>query len=77
MRVKRYPLYGFTDKLTNLMAESNMTLIEMADIIGVERKTLANYRDGVSNPDTLALAKICKLFNVSADWLLGLKAEQW
>lgn len=37
---------------------------------------LSNYRDGRSIPNAYSLLKVCQIYGVSADWLLGLSDEE-
>lgn len=36
---------------------------------------LGNYRDGRSIPNAYSMLKVCQIYGVSADWLLGLSEE--
>lgn len=69
-KVKHYPLVGFSKRLNDTFLKSGLTQIRLAEIIGIERKSIANYLYGVSEPQASILAKICKELHVSADYLL-------
>lgn len=65
----------FPSRLRELMETTNTTQQALADILGFQaRQSIAAYMDGTSSPDFDTLINICKCFNVSADWLLGLSA---
>lgn len=62
----------FQVRFRALYSRSNKTQKELAGDLGVSRPTVAGWLDGKNIPDILALEKIARLFNVSADYLLGL-----
>lgn len=39
---------------------------------GIHGAILGNYRDGRAIPNAYSLLKVCQIYGVSADWLLGL-----
>ena len=50
----------------------NMTAKEVSEKIGVTKQAVYNMEAGKSNPSVDTLMKLVKLYNVSADYLLGL-----
>ena len=60
-------------KLIELREKNGYTQNEVADIIGIARNTLSNYEKGKRSLDLITLRKICKLYNVSSDYLIGAK----
>lgn len=46
-----------------------------SDALGVERTRYLKWEGGVYSPPLDVLVKMCRLFNVSADYLLGLTEE--
>lgn len=69
MKIKRYPLIGFPERLNTVMA-GEMSDQNWAELLGCERKTILAWRHGSRQPDAVMLGKICKRAGVSADWLL-------
>lgn len=67
---KRYPPEGFCWRLYEVWLNSGLTQKEAAWRIGCERKTFMNWLYGDNAPSVLALARMCRLFGVSADYLL-------
>ena len=61
----------FSNKLKQLRADSGLSQQKAADKIGITRSAYSNYEQGLREPDLATLQKICILFNVSADYLLG------
>ena len=49
-----------------------MTAKEVSEKIGVSKQAIYNMETGASNPSVDTLMKLVKLYNVSADYLLGL-----
>lgn len=64
---------GFMRKLNALKAESGLTDPEIGIVCAVERKAVSRWRRGETFPDLVSFRQMCLLFNVSADWLLGLE----
>ena len=67
----------FAVRLTGVMESHGITQAKLSDMVrergGVlQRQTVSMYMNGQSKPDTERLTMICKVLNVSADYLLGL-----
>lgn len=61
----------FADRLKSLRDEQGLTQQYIADILNVGRATVAGYETKGKQPDFDKLQKLCDLFNVSLDYLLG------
>lgn len=61
---------GFADRLSKSMKTKNINNTKLAEMIGMERKTVSMWVNGYSMPNSLILARMCKVLNVSADYLL-------
>ncbi len=68
--MNRCPLEGFAERLRELWLASGKTQKEIAYRVGVNRKTLSDWICMVSMPSALYVARLCKEFHVSADYLL-------
>ena len=71
---KHYNL-TFATNLRQLLSEEEkkgITISSIAEEIGVNRQSLAQYRDGNNVPDVEILRRISEYFNVSADYLIGI-----
>ena len=53
--------------------EQNISQEELALKIFVSRQTISNWENDMGEPPYETLKKICKYFEVSADFLLGLE----
>lgn len=62
----------FPERLKSVVRGSGETVINFSGSIGHDRKALYSWMDGRQVPNADALYTICRLYNVSADWLLGL-----
>ena len=63
-------------RLQRLKREKGMTQDEIADAVGVVRQTAGKWLVGISAPDAIALISLSKLFDVSTDYILGLKERE-
>jgi len=61
----------FPTRLRELMEQSGIKQKKLADAIGMRPQTVSLYTLGQSSPDVNTLTKICDVFNVNADYLLG------
>lgn len=61
---------GFADRLNQAMYDCDMNASQLAKLIGMERKTVYTWQWGYAMPNSLILARICKVLGVSADYLL-------
>lgn len=61
------------EKLKQLRKVKNKTLKEVAKELGITLSAYSNYEQGIREPSYDVLKKICKYYDVSADYLLGIK----
>ena len=65
-------------KINELIEDGNISINELAQKIGVTRQQIARWRKGKSEPIATNLMQICKIYGVSADYILGLpKGLHW
>jgi len=62
----------FSTRLKELRLENNLTQAQLAQQLNVSQRSISSWETGFRQPDYELLEKICKLFNVSADYLLGM-----
>lgn len=60
-------------RIKDLREDHDMTQDELAEEIGVSKRTLVRYESGSSEPTISVLIKIALLFDVSVDYIIGLK----
>lgn len=64
--------FNFKDNLGRIRTEKNMTQKKLAKATGFSINTIQNYESGISIPNAKKLYILCKVLEVSADYLLGL-----
>ena len=50
-----------------MRVNANLTQKAVADALGITERTLQNWENGVSAPDAVQFANICKLYQCSRD----------
>ena len=59
------------NKIENLRKKKKMSQEKLADLLGISRQTLSNYENDITSPDLNQSKKICEIFDVSLDELIG------
>lgn len=62
----------FSQRLKDLRIEKGLTLKHLSTELEMPLTTYANYEQGVREPNIETIKKLCKFYDVSADYLLGL-----
>ena len=62
----------FGKRFAGLRLEKNLTPKQVAEILGVSVRLISYWENGERECDFNLLVKICALFSVSADYLLGI-----
>lgn len=73
MKDGRVSCLAFQRRLKQCMAEQNINATQLSRRLGVERKTIYSYYNGLSEPTIYTILALCDIFHVSADWLIGRK----
>ncbi len=66
-------MYNIGKKIKELRQKNDMTQEKLADYLFVSYQAVSKWETGVSNPDISLIGPLSKLFNISADELLGLE----
>lgn len=61
------------DKLKQLRRQKGVTQKDVAEAIGVTLSAYSNYEQGIREPNNQILINLCKYYDVSADYLLGIE----
>ncbi len=61
-------------RLRELRLVRGWTQQQLADVLGIAKSTVSQYENNVNEPDLRMLARLCRLFDVPSDDLLGLQA---
>lgn len=59
-------------KIRQLRNEKHFTQTQLAEFLHVSQDTISLWELNKSLPDVKAIVELCKLFEISADYLLGL-----
>ena len=59
-------------RLKELRKKNNLSQAEFASKIGMQQQQYSRYEKGEREPQLKHIRRICKQFDISADWLLGL-----
>ncbi len=60
---------GFIDRLKLLRKKHNLTQRDFAKLIGSSQGNVGDWERGRSLPGAIAISRIVKQFDISADWL--------
>ena len=63
----------FSKRLKEIRIENGLNQKQVAEKLGISTTCYAGYEQGYRQPDLKMLTKICMLFSVSADYILGLE----
>jgi len=63
----------FCKRLKDMRLEFELTQKAVGDIMCVSYNTICSWEKGRSSPDIYELKKLAEFFDVSTDYLLGLK----
>ena len=68
----------YTERLRALRTDSDMSQAARAAAIGIDQKQYSRYETGTNELPLRYLMKLCQVYGVSADYLLGLpKGLSW
>lgn len=70
--MEEYSKEAIGRRIANLMIEDGLTYGKLADAIGCTPCTISHWTNGDTTPTTAILYELCRYFDVSADWILGL-----
>lgn len=65
----------FKDILKSIRKERGMTQKDVYELLKISPNGYASWEQGRTEPDIKSIKKLCKIFDVSADYLLGLEDE--
>jgi len=65
-------MLGFTERLLIMRKNGKISQKQAASVMDVSETQYQNYEYGKHLPTIDKIEKLCRCFNISADWLLGL-----
>lgn len=63
-------------RIRDLREDHDMTQDELAEKLGISKRTLLRYESGTSEPNISTLISLSLLFNVSIDYIVGSKDSE-
>ena len=73
--MKEFNRAQFAERLKELRAEKNIGQNALAKVLGLSNASVSYWETGKQTPSAEAVFKLAQFFNVSADFLLGLKDD--
>ena len=66
----------YIKRIRDLREDNDKTQQEIADVLGTSQTMYARYERGANELPLRHLIALCKYYNVSADYILGLSEKQ-
>ena len=67
---------SWNKRIKDLRIDHDMGKKELANKLDISERTLTRYESGISEPTISVLIKLSLLFNVSIDYIAGIKDEE-
>ena len=64
------------NRIRDLRKEHELLQQELTQKLGVNQTAVSQWERGVTTPSSTAMVDLCKLWNVTPDFLLGLSDEK-
>lgn len=68
-------MYIYAERMRGLREDRDMTQADVAKLIGTTKNQIGKYERSEQEMTVSVLIKICKLFNISANYLLDLPKD--
>ena len=62
----------FSNRLKELRVNANYTQQQIAEMLGMKQQSYTRYENNTGEPNLDTVVKLCKIFEVSSDYLLGI-----
>ena len=62
-------------RLRELREEKGLAQGQLAQIMGVNQRTISKYELGTSEPDIATIKKFCEFFKVTIDYFLNFRVD--
>ena len=63
---------NYTKRIRDLREDADLTQLDVAEVLGTSQTMYARYERGANELPIRHLIALCRLYNVSADYILGL-----
>lgn len=64
------------NRINELRKEQGMKQLALAELLKVSQQTVSRYEKGERDLDTDAIRRLCEIFGVTADYLLGFTSQR-
>ncbi|MBQ7294566.1 MAG: helix-turn-helix transcriptional regulator [Clostridia bacterium] len=64
------------ETIRDLREDNDYTQSKIAEILGISQQSYSRYETGKSEMPMVYIKKLCKFYDVSADYILGLSKEK-
>ena len=68
-------MLGYVKRIRDLREDNDLTQQEVADFLGTSQTMYARYERGANELPLHHLIKLCKLYKVSADYILCIEKQ--
>ena len=65
-----------TNELRGIIAKNGLSQTDVADLLNTTQQVYSRYENGINTLPIKHLITLCKYYNVSADYVLGLKRSK-
>ena len=65
-------MISISQRLKKLRKIKRLSQQKVADFLGISRSAYSNYEQGIREPDITTIRKLCTLYGISADCLIGI-----
>lgn len=65
-------MYNYNEKIRALREDHDKTQKEIAEVLNIDQSYYSKYEKGIRQMPLHHLITLCKFYNVSADYILGL-----
>lgn len=70
-------IYGFSDKMRQLRKKRHLSQRQLAEKLGIAKSTVSKFENDITYPSADILLEMCIIFDIKADYLLGLDNKEW
>lgn len=64
------------NRIQELRKEKKLKQAELAELVPTSRQSIGKWEDGSVDLSTPVIARLCQIFGVSADYLLGFSSQR-
>ncbi|MCL2847028.1 MAG: helix-turn-helix domain-containing protein [Firmicutes bacterium] len=73
--MKRMKENKFSQRVKELREEKGLSIMDLARALNTSHANVGRWERGERNPTVISIIMICQFFDVSADYLIGLRDD--